>query len=394
MWFHSPLDPLKSGLTAGSRRPSRRLTSRLQVEALEDRYVPSAYTDPVGDYLPTYTGPHDPGLDVVAHEVVYLEDQGRMVFSGRMAGPIAPTQAVGGLYLIGVDRGQGTPRFLIAPNAPPVIGPHVLWDPILRINPDGTGRFNNILAGVNTPLNPADIHISGDEFTVSVPLSLMLPASTRPPQEWTYNLWPRNGSSGLGQNVQVADLAPDDGNLPVQTIAPARVASVTVNDGPAQRSMVNSLTVTFDGPVTIDSAAFTLSREDGRPVELTVAASEVNGQTVAVLTFVGSDVVGGSLADGSYTLTVRADQVHDRWGRELDGDGDGLAGGDRTDGFHRLFGDSDGDRDVDRVDRSLFRSAFGTRRGDAAYLWFFDFTGDGDVDGRDNGQFNRRFGGG
>ena len=48
-----------------------------------------------------------------------------------------------------------------------------------------------------------------------MPLSLLLPAATRPPQEWTYNLWPRNG---IGQNVQVSDLAPDDGNSPVQAV--------------------------------------------------------------------------------------------------------------------------------------------------------------------------------
>ena len=62
------------------------------------------------------------------------------------------------------------------------------------------------------------------------------------------------------------------------------------------------------------------------------------------------------------------------------------------DGFFRLFGDADGDGDVDGQDRDLFRSAFGTTAADAGYLWYFDFDGDGDVDGLDNGQFNRRFG--
>jgi len=169
-------------------------------------------SDPVGDFLPTYTGPQDPGLDVVAHEVIFLAD--RLSFFARMAGPIAPTQAIGGLVLVGMDRGQGTPRFL---GGTPIIGPNVRWDLVVRINPDGTGLVNNQVAGVVTPLNPADISIDGNEFTASVPLSLLLPAATRPPLEWTYNLWPRNGVV-IGQNMHVSDLAPDDGNSPVQAV--------------------------------------------------------------------------------------------------------------------------------------------------------------------------------
>jgi hypothetical protein len=377
--FRSLLDSLTA------RTPA---SARLQVEALEDRSVPALISDPVGDFLPGYTGPHDPGLDVTAHEVVYLQDQARLVFYGRMDGPIAPTQALGGLYIFGVDRGTGTPRFA---GRTPVIGPNVLWDSVVRINPDGTGLFNNILAGISTPLSPGDVSINGNEFTASVPLSLMTPSAARPPEQWTYNLWPRNNPN-IGQTAVVSDLAPDDGNSPVQAIAPARVESVAVNDGSAQRSMVNSVTVTFDGDVTLAGGAFELHRQDGSQVALSVAASVVNGKTVAVLTFTGSDVVAGSLADGSYVLTVRADLVRDRWARLLDGDGDGSAGGDRADGFHRLFGDADGDGDVDGQDRDLFRAAFKTDAADAGYVWYFDFDGDGHVDGHDNGQFSRRFG--
>jgi hypothetical protein len=171
-----------------------------------------------------------------------------------------------------------------------------------------------------------------------------------------------------------------------------KVESVVVNDGSAQRSMVNSITVTFGGSVVVDPGAIELRRQDGTLVDARVRISLVGGKTVAVLTFAGPGFTGGSLADGSYTLTVLADHVHDRWGRELDGDGDGSAGGNRVDAFFRLFGDSDGDGDVDGQDRDRFRSAFGTTAADAGYLWYFDFDGDGDVDGRDNGEYNRRFG--
>jgi hypothetical protein len=347
----------------------------------------SAYleTDPAGDFLPGYTGPHDPGLDVRSYEAVLVGD--RVVFAGEMAGPIAPTQAVGGLYIIGVDRGQGTPRFA---GRTPVIGPNVLWDSVVRVNPDGTGLFNNIVAGVVTPLTAADITIDGNQFTARVPVSAMLPMATRPPEEWTYNLWPRN-SAVIGNNAAVPDLAPDDGNAPVRVVAPARITGVAVNDGAAQRSMVNSLTVTFDSPVTLDPGAFELAGGDGSPVGVEVNATLVEGKTVATVTFADQDLIGGSLPDGDYTLTVVADRVHDRWGRVLDGDADDAAGGDHVTRFARLFGDADGDGDADRMDRAAFRAAFGHDGGEPAYAWFFDFNGDGVVDGRDNGQFNRRF---
>jgi arylsulfate sulfotransferase len=174
--------------------------------------------------------------------------------------------------------------------------------------------------------------------------------------------------------------------------APRKVQSVVINDGSAQRSMVKSVTVTFDGAAVLDPGAIELRRQDGSLVNSQVAISLVNGKTVAVLTFARPEFVGGSLADGSYALTVQAQRVHDRWGRELDGDADGAAGDDRVEGFFRLFGDGDGDHIVGRVDRDLFRSTFNRSAGDVGYIGYFDFDGDGDVDGRDNGEFNRRFG--
>src|SRR5262249_61910760 len=106
----------------------------------------------------------------------------------------------------------------------------------------------------------------------------------------------------------------------------------------------------------------------------------------------GAGIVGGSLADGQYTLTIHGGLVHDGFGQALDGAGTGVAGSDRVDTFFRLFGDADGDGVVDARDRDLFRSAFKTQAGDPGYLWYFDYDGDGAVEGRDKEQFNRRFG--
>jgi len=208
--------------------------------------------------------------------------------------------------------------------------------------------------------------------------------------------WTFDSLDGLSAGRALGDYVVSNFLLPVggQAIAPqAAVESVVVNDGSAPRSRVTSLTVTFSTEVTLDAGAFELRRSDGSLVELAVAADVVDGRTVAVLTFAGGDIVGGSLADGNYTLAVRGDLIHDAFGRDLDGDGDGQPGGDRVDAFFRYFGDSDGDRDVDDFDLALFDYALNSQLGDTNYLWYFDFGGDNDVDESDLFAFEQRYGG-
>jgi arylsulfatase A-like enzyme len=189
--------------------------------------------------------------------------------------------------------------------------------------------------------------------------------------------------SELSQRLAV--LAASHGNPPT-------IESVVINDGSNQRSMVKSLTITFDREVTFDPGAFGLLSADGITVSMNVAASVVGGQTVAVLTFSGSDIIGGSLADGNYMLTIRGDHIRDMVGREVDGDGDGNGGGDRTNGFHRLFGDSDGDRDVDLTDLGRFLSTLGRQTGDLGYLSYFDVNADNRIGVIDVVAFARRLG--
>jgi hypothetical protein len=157
---------------------------------------------------------------------------------------------------------------------------------------------------------------------------------------------------------------------------PQRVASVVINDGSAQRSMVKSVTVTFGGLAFLGPGAIELRGHDGTPISFQSAVSAWGGDTVALLTFAGPQFVGASLADGNYTLTILALRVHDRFGRALDGDADGTAGGDRVDAFFRLYGDSDGDRDVDWNDLKQFLGTIGRKNGNSHYLWYFDANGD------------------
>jgi ELWxxDGT repeat protein len=174
-------------------------------------------------------------------------------------------------------------------------------------------------------------------------------------------------------------------------LAPS-VSSVRVNDGTAQRSRVTNLTVTFSTQVsfaTIPGAAFTLTRaSDNAVVGFTATANVVGGVTVVTLNgFIGSATEFGSLADGRYTLTVLASQVS-AGGQQMTGN---YSFGE-TQGLFRMFGDVNGDRNVNGLDLGFFRNSFGTQVGDQNYLSYLDFNGDGVINGFDLGQFRTRFG--
>src|SRR5262249_8192653 len=139
-------------------------------------------------------------------------------------------------------------------------------------------------------------------------------------------------------------------------VVPPTVESVVINDGHPQRSKVNRITITFSTEVTLDPGAVGVRNAAGKSVRLRVSTSVVNGRTVAVLTFKGRGIVGGSLADGRYTLRLHSSRLRNRFGTALDGDRDGRPGGDAVRRVVRRFGDTDGDGDVDQADLRVFRA--------------------------------------
>jgi len=183
------------------------------------------------------------------------------------------------------------------------------------------------------------------------------------------------------------------------TAAPPTVTAVTVNTGGNQRSMVTLLKVTFSEAVNFPggaAAAFQLARTGpGTPTGSVALSAAVAGNAVT-LTFAAGVAVpidkGGSLIDGAYTLTIFASAVTGLGGN-LDGNGNGTGGDDYQSPasgpgrLHRLFGDNDGDGDVDAADFAAFRGTFG-----AATNLAFDGDGDGDVDAADFASFRARFG--
>ncbi|MCA9058676.1 MAG: hypothetical protein KDA85_09260, partial [Planctomycetaceae bacterium] len=185
-----------------------------------------------------------------------------------------------------------------------------------------------------------------------------------------------------GDGIYEVSVLTDDGNgnvvpktfhVTVSDVAEVpTVESVVINDGTAQRSMVTSLTVTFDREVTLGSGAFEVTDGGGNQIVLQVNSNSVNGKTVSTITFPG--LTGGSLQDGNYRLTVNSELVHV---------GADQMETDHIDAFFRLFGDVDGDRDVDSLDYLAFRSTYRRTAADSLFNEAFDADGDGDVDTAD-----------
>jgi hypothetical protein len=146
--------------------------------------------------------------------------------------------------------------------------------------------------------------------------------------------------------------------------------------------------------LTITSDNFGLSYIAPLAIGLSTVVDNTSVVTRVTMTFTGPGVeASGSLSDGRYEFKVLGTGVVN-----FDGDGDFIAGGDSSYHFHRLFGDADGDADVDAADFNSLRTPvggggcceeiFGAFNANLA----FDYDGDGDVDALDLRQFRVRFG--
>jgi hypothetical protein len=161
----------------------------------------------------------------------------------------------------------------------------------------------------------------------------------------------------------------------------------------AQRSMVDSLVYTFNHPVSLAAGAFTIALHPnvtvngvtGKTVGTlpTLNWSSPDGGVTWVVTFSGSSVVNGSIADGVYDLTLNAAAVSDAQGQTLPAN--------RVDTFFRLYGDTNGDGTVNSTDASQFKTTFLKNVGQTGYLAYLDYNGDGTVNNTDAFQLKKRF---
>ena len=178
-------------------------------------------TDAMNDFLPTFTGPHGADLDVLSTTATLVGTN--LVLNATLAGAVGTTP--GGLYVWGIDRGMGASTA----NFGSLGLSNIIFDSVVIVNPDGTGTVVLLSPSqVATPLAAGAISIAANQFTVTVPLS-MLPSTGFTAANYTQNLWPRYG--GLTMDSQISDFAPDDHMASISTPEPATLGLLGLSLG-------------------------------------------------------------------------------------------------------------------------------------------------------------------
>ncbi len=169
-----------------------------------------------------------------------------------------------------------------------------------------------------------------------------------------------------------------------EEVPPRLVGDLVIEGGDAQRSMVRTLELTIQGNVasSLDASDFLLVRHD-ETGDVSIIPTIAFDAATGVVTLTFPDLTGASLADGNHTLTIVASGITTPGGLPLlDANGQPF-GSNPSFAFHRYFGDSDGDRDVDFLDTFRFQSSYLTNQAADRYDPRIDREADGDVDALD-----------
>jgi hypothetical protein len=158
-------------------------------------------TDPVGDFIPTYLGPHQADLDVTSFSVSYNSSLSVFLLQSTFAGALDTT--IPDLYAIGVNTGTGPANFASIGH------PGVTFNNVIAVSKDGTAKIGA------TSLSPGSVSIAGNALSVIVPLAL-LPSTGFNPDQYGFNIWPRSAvvlkpeqpATGV-----ISDFAPDNATL-------------------------------------------------------------------------------------------------------------------------------------------------------------------------------------
>jgi hypothetical protein len=179
------------------------------------------------------------------------------------------------------------------------------------------------------------------------------------------------------------------------SVVPTEVVDIEINGGEAQRSAVESVSVSFGGDVDFEDGAFSMLQRTSdtantfEPVVISVGRAFDGQQTTALIQFDShTRNADGVLVNGNYQLTVNGSLVT-RNGIPMTGDY--VLGDQESDAFFCYYGDSNGDRTVDVFDLLSFRQTYGLSSMDDNYEFFMDFHADGLVNVFDLLEFRRQY---
>ena len=155
------------------------------------------FADPVGDFLPTYGGAMNGAFDVISANGTF--DGAIFHLTATLAGLVsgAPAGSVP-LYVWGINTGTGTNNFANIGN------PNVRFNLVATLNAAGVTNNAAYHGGIN-----------GSTIFIDIPLAA-LPASTGfAPEDYLWNLWPRDtsapaGPAPIGTATAISDFAPNN----------------------------------------------------------------------------------------------------------------------------------------------------------------------------------------
>ncbi|MFL5330104.1 MAG: dockerin type I repeat-containing protein [Gemmataceae bacterium] len=149
-----------------------------------------------------------------------------------------------------------------------------------------------------------------------------------------------------------------------------KVASFVVNDGAAQRSMVNSIQINFNQQVNLNESGGQLhllrsTADAWVEVPFTNAQVTTNQDGNTWVRYVGPSSSDAIIIDGDYKIVLTASRYS--------------ADNEVVGSLHSLYGDVNGDRTVDQADYEAFRSALGTNASQRNYAWYLDVNHDSSI---------------
>jgi len=182
------------------RSQCMRAAAVLSAIALAPAAHAATVTDAAGDFLATFTGPHNGDMDLLS--VTAVEDGTAVTLTATLNGPLGATS--GEAFILGVNRGGGLP--LLTFGTPPV-GAGVNFDAVAVLIPAGGSFVNIILPTALAPTPLTNVTFSGATLKAVIPFS-QLPTNGFTPAHFLYNLWPRDGLN-TADNGQISDFAPN-----------------------------------------------------------------------------------------------------------------------------------------------------------------------------------------